>query len=140
MSQENVEIVRGALESAAPLSDYERLAPDAEFTDLPDQRLLQGMEELRAFRDSGPWGRSATLTPERYFDVDDEHVLAFVRIKAVGQRSGTPVDLAFAHEFTLHDGLIVRMKVHLDRDRVLADLGLSDQDDSANSPRSGALD
>jgi hypothetical protein len=56
MSQEDVEIVRGALESAAPLSDYERLAPDAEFdfTDLPDQRLLQGVEELRAFRDSGP--------------------------------------------------------------------------------------
>ena len=128
MSQENVEIVRGALESDAPLSDYERFAPDAEFdfTDLPDQRLLRGVEELRAFRDSGPWGRSATLTPERYFDVDDERVLAFVRIKAVGQRSGTPVDLAFAHEFTLRRGLIVRMKIHLDRDRALADLGLED--------------
>ena len=49
MSQENVEIVRGALESDAPLSDYERFAPDAEFdfTDLPDQRLLRGASVSR---------------------------------------------------------------------------------------------
>jgi hypothetical protein len=32
------------------------------------------------------------------------------------------------------------MKVHLDRDRALADLGLRNQDDTANSPRSGPLD
>ena len=128
MSQENVEIVRGALESAAPLSDSEWFAPDADFdfTDLPDQRLLRGVEELRAFRDSGPWGRSATLTPERYFDVDDERVLAFVRMKAVGQQSGTPVDFAVAHEFTLRHGLIVRLKVHLDRDRALKAVGLEE--------------
>jgi hypothetical protein len=66
MSQENVQIVREVLESATPLSDSERFTPDAEFdfTDLPDQRPMRGGDELRAFRDSGPWGRSATVTPE----------------------------------------------------------------------------
>jgi hypothetical protein len=87
---------------------------------------ISGCCEARAFRDSGPWGRSARLTPERYFDVDDERFLAFVRIKAVGQRSGTPVDLAFAHEFTLRRGLIVRMKIHIDRARAMSDLGLEE--------------
>jgi hypothetical protein len=128
MSQENVEIVREALEGAASLSDYERLAPDVEFdfTALPDQRLLRGVEELRAFRDSGPFGRSVSLTPERYFDVDDERVLVFTHARAVGQQGGTPVDLAGAHEFTLRRGLIVRMKVHLDRTEALKAVGLEE--------------
>jgi hypothetical protein len=58
--------------------------------------------------------------------VDDERVLVFVRTRAVRQPSGTPVDLAGAHEFTVRRGLIVRMKVRLDRDRALADLGLKE--------------
>jgi hypothetical protein len=126
MSQENVEIVRQALEGTVPLTDYERLAPDAEwdFTAFPDQRLLRGVEEMRAFRDSGPWGRSVNLTPERYFDVDDERVLVFLRARAVGQMSGAPIDMAAANEFTLRDGLIVRIKVHLDRTEALKAVGL----------------
>lgn len=126
MSHENVEIVREALESATPLTDSERLAPDAEwdFTAFPDQRLLRGVEEMQAFRDSGPWGRSVSLTPERYFDVDDERVLVFLRARAVGQLSGTPIDIAAANEFTLRQGLIVRIKVHLDRAEALKAVGL----------------
>jgi hypothetical protein len=128
VSQENVEIVRKGLESASPLSDYERLASDVEFdlTDLPDQRLLRGVEELRAFRDSSPFGESISLAPERYFDIDDERVLVFVRATAVGRESGTPVHVAGAHVYTLRRGLIVHVKVHLDRDRALSAVGLAD--------------
>ena len=129
MSQENVEIVREAFASAGPLADYERLAPDAEFdfTDAyPDQPLLRGVEELRAFRDTGPWGRSIRFIDERYFDVDDERVLVFVRATASGQQSGTPVATAFAHEFTLRGGLIVRVKVHPNRAAALKALGLKE--------------
>jgi ketosteroid isomerase-like protein len=129
VSQENVEIVREAFASAAPLTSAERLAPDAEFdfTALyPDQPLLRGIDEMRAFRDSGPWGRSIHFTAERYFDVDDERVLVFVRASASGQQSGTPVETAIAHEFTLRDGWIVRVTVHPDRAEALKAVGLEE--------------
>jgi ketosteroid isomerase-like protein len=128
VSQENVEIVREALESGVPLTDYERLAPDAEFdfTAFPDQRLLRGVQEMRAFRDSGPFGRSVSFAVERYFDVDEERVLVFVRATMVGQQSGAPVDNAGAQEFTLRGGLIVRMKVYADRSEALRAVGLKE--------------
>ena len=113
--------------SGAPLASYKRLAPDAEFdftAAYPDQPLLRGVEQMRTFRDSGPWGPSISFEAERYFDVDDERVLVFVRATASGQLSGTPVETAIAHEFTLRDGLIVRVKVHRNRDEALKAVGL----------------
>jgi len=129
MSAENVDIVREAFASAGPLADYKRLAPDAEFdftAAYPDQPLLRGVEELRAFRDTGPWGKSMRFTAERYFDVDDERVLVFVRATALGQQSGTPVATAFAHEFVLREGLIVRVRVHPNRAEALKAVGLQE--------------
>jgi hypothetical protein len=127
VSAENVEIVRAAFASADPLSSYERLAPDAEFdftAIYPDQPLLRGIEQIRAFRDSGPWGKSIKFTAERFFEVDEERVLVFVRATASGQQSGTPVEAAVAHEFTLREGLIVRVKIHPSRIEALEDVGL----------------
>jgi hypothetical protein len=127
VSEQNVEIVRAAFASADPLSSYERLALDAEFdftAIYPDQPLLRGIEQIRAFRDSGPWGKSITFTAERYFDVDEERVLVFVHATASGQHSGIPVEAAVAHEFTLREGLIVRVKIHLSRLEALEDVGL----------------
>ena len=129
MSRENLEIVREAFATGGPLADYKRLAPDAEFdftAAYPDQPTLRGAEQMRAFRDSGPWGRSISFEAERYFDVDDERVLVFVRATASGQLSGTPVETAIAHEFTLRDGLIVRVKVHRNRDEALKAVGLEE--------------
>jgi ketosteroid isomerase-like protein len=129
VTQENVDIVRAAFASAGPLSSYERLAPDAvfDFTAVyPDQPLLRGVEQMRAFRDSGPWGRSIRFEAERYFDVDEERVLVFVRGIASGQQSGTPVEAAVAHEFTLREGLIVRVKVHPSRVEALKAVGLEE--------------
>ena len=105
------------------------IAPDAEFdftAVYPDQPVLRGTEEMRSFRDRGPWGQSIRFQPERYFDVDDERVLVFVRVTSTGQASGTPVETRIAHEFMLRDTLIVRVKVHRDRSQALADLGLEE--------------
>jgi hypothetical protein len=127
VSRENVEIVRQAFESAAPLTNAPNVARDAvfDFTALyPDKPVLRGVEEMRAFRDSGPWGSSISFTAERYFEVDDERVLVFVRATASGQRSGTPVVTELAHEFTLHRGEIVRVKVHPDRELAFKAVGL----------------
>jgi hypothetical protein len=130
MSQANVEIVREAYLDPAPLASATHVAPDAEFdfTALyPDQPVLVGVEEMRSFRDAGPWGRSIHFEPERYFDVDDERVLVFVRAIAIGQESGAPVSTHIAHEFTIRGGLIVRVKVHRDRPTALAAVGLAER-------------
>jgi ketosteroid isomerase-like protein len=128
MSQENVEIVRRAFDSAGPLTSAASLASDAEF-DLtalyPDQPLLRGVDEMRRFRDTGPWGASTSFAAERYFEVDEERVLVFVCATAAGRGSGTPVESKLAHEFTLRHGLIVRVKVHPDREQALKALGLA---------------
>lgn len=129
VSEENLEIVRQAFASAAPLSDADRLAPDAEFdfTALyPDRPVLRGVEEMRVFRDTGPWGKSIRFAPERYFEVDDERVLVLVRATASGKQSGAPVATKLAHEFTLRQGRIVRIKLYLDWAEALKAVGLDE--------------
>jgi ketosteroid isomerase-like protein len=127
VSQQNVETIRNAyaepdwMTTLAPL-----IAPDAEFdfTALyPDQPILRGLEQMRAFRTEGPWGR-LRFEPERFFDVDDERVLVFVRAVGTGKQSGAEAEARVAHEFTLRDGLLVRIKLYADRDEALAAAGL----------------
>jgi hypothetical protein len=130
MSHENLEIVREAYGDPAGLSGNVRVHPRAEFdfTDLyPDQPLLRGVDAMRRFRDTGPWGRSISFEPERFFEVDEERVLVIARVTAAGRGSGTPVSTEIAHEFTLRGGLIVHVKVHRDASAALGSLGLGGQ-------------
>jgi ketosteroid isomerase-like protein len=132
MSQENVELVRSVYADPSGLTAGAsgKVAPDAEFdftAVFPDRPLVRGVEELRRFRDRGPWGGSPIhFEPERFFDVDDERVLVFVRVSATGHGSGAPVELRAAHEFTIRDELVVRFKVYRDRDKALEAAGLSE--------------
>jgi SnoaL-like domain len=110
-----------------PLSGGAEIAPEAEFdftAIYPDQPVLLGVEQMRAFRDAGPWGRSIHFGPERYFDVDDERVLVFVRVTSTGRASGAGVETRIAQEFTIREGLIVRVKVHRDRSEALEAMGI----------------
>ena len=130
MSQENVEFVREIYADPRGLigTASEKAAPDVEFdfTDAyPDRPVLKGVEEMRRFRDTGPWsGSPIHIEPERFFDLDDERVLAFVRVSATGQESGVEVEIRPAHEFTIRDGLIVRFKAYADRKQALEAAGL----------------
>jgi ketosteroid isomerase-like protein len=130
MSQENVEIVRSVYADPGGLTAGAsgKVAPDAEFdftTVFPDRPLVRGVRELRRFRDSGPWrGSPIRFDPERFFDVDDERVLVFVRVSTTGHGSGAPVELQAAHEFTIRDERVVRFKVYGDRDQALKAAGL----------------
>ena len=129
MSQENVEIVREIYEGSGVLLDAHHVAPDAEFdftAMYPEQPVLRGTEEMRGFRDGGPWGQSTNFDPESYFDVDDERVLVFVRATSTGRASGTPIETRIAHEFTIRNRLIVRVKVHRDRSEALKAVGLEE--------------
>jgi ketosteroid isomerase-like protein len=107
-----------------------KVAPDAEFdftAVYPDEPIVRGIAELRRFRDSGPWGGSPVqFEPERFFEVDDERVLAFVRVSATGQQSGAQVDTRVAHEFTIRAGQVVRFKVYENRDQALEAVGLAE--------------
>jgi ketosteroid isomerase-like protein len=128
MSQENVEQVRRFYREPDPLTAMAaRVHPDVEvdFTAVyPDRPVLRGLDEVRRFRAEGPWGE-LHFEPERFFDVDDERVLVFVRVAARGKESGVPVESPpVAHEFTIRDGLLLRLRVYADRDRALEAAGL----------------
>ncbi len=130
MSEENVEAVRQSYRTPGALfaTWAERMAPKAEFdftAVYPDRPLMYGIEELRRFREEGPW-EELSFEPEDFVDVDDERVLVLVKVHATGTGSGVPVELLNAHEFTIRDGFLVRFKVYGDRDQALAAAGLSE--------------
>jgi ketosteroid isomerase-like protein len=62
--------------------------------------------------------------PERFFEVDAERVLVFVRASATGQESGAQVEIQAAHDFTIRDGLVVRFRAYPNRDQALEAAGL----------------
>jgi hypothetical protein len=132
MSQENVEIVRCVYADREGLTAGAsgKVAPEAEFdftAVYPDRPIMRGIEELRRFRDSGPWsGSPIHFEPERFFDVDDERVLVFARVSAKGRESGANVEIEVAHEFTIRERRVVRFTVHASRTEALEALGLSE--------------
>jgi ketosteroid isomerase-like protein len=123
---ENIDLVREAYR-VGPLTSAEHLAPDAEFdfrAVYPDQPVLRGVEAMRAFRDTGPWGESISFEPEQFLAAGEDTVLVLVRATAQGRGSGAPVERRIAHEITLRDGMIVRVKVHGDQHTARKALGL----------------
>jgi ketosteroid isomerase-like protein len=132
MSRQNVDIARRAYELAdreGTAVALQLLAPDFELdmsSLYPDAPVIRGIDNLLRWTDGGPWGGSTRLQAERFFDVDDERVLVFIRGTATGEGSGVPVEIRDAHELTIRDGLIVRCKVHRDQDAALEAVGLSE--------------
>jgi hypothetical protein len=132
MSEENVEIVRGIYAEPDGITGAasERLAADVKFdftSVYPDRRILQGAEEVREFRETGPWrGSPISFKPERFFDVDDEHVLVLVQVSVVGTESGIAIEIEAAHDFTIRDGMVVYFKVYGNRDAALEAAGLAE--------------
>jgi ketosteroid isomerase-like protein len=136
MSQENVELVSRVygdfglsprlVEEAAQAG---LIAPDAEFDYsalLPDGPIFRGVEAWGEHADSSPWGGSLKLASERIFDVDDERVLVFVHSSGEGEGSGAAVEGRTATEFTIRDGVIVRIKLYKDRTEALEAAGLQE--------------
>jgi len=139
MSQENVDFVRRTFAEFdagdSPQAAVEEIvrtglaAPDTEFdysAMYPDGPILRGFEAWREFIENLPWGLSLNGEPERFFDVDDERVLVFMRIAAEGEGSGAPVEIRSAYEFTIRDGVFVRWKVYADRTEALEAAGLQE--------------
>jgi ketosteroid isomerase-like protein len=92
----------------------------------PDGPIIRGLEASLGYLDSLPWGGSLKVEAERFFDVDDERVVVFVRATATGEGSGVPVEMRDAHEFTIRDGVFVRWRLYADRTEALEAAGLSE--------------
>jgi hypothetical protein len=130
MSEQNMRLVRDAYASTGALfaSFSDRMAPRAEFdftAIYPERPVLKGIEALRRFREQGPW-EELQYEPSRFLAVDDERTLVLVKVSAIGRGSGVPVEILNAHEWTIHDGLLVRFKVYRDQTEALEAAGLSE--------------
>jgi ketosteroid isomerase-like protein len=135
MASANVDLVRsiyaaweqgdfGSVEWANPQIEYEHAdgPSPARWTGLLGlakgyREWLAGWEEIRVFADD-------------YREVDEERVLVLVHSKGHGRTSGLELEQiqtrGGANLFHVRDGKVTRLVLYYDRDRALADLGLTD--------------
>jgi hypothetical protein len=74
-----------------------------------------------------------SVTAEEYRELDDELIVVLHRFRARGKMSGLQIDEDLtkgAVLFALHQGRVRRLVTYLRRDRALADLGLTPEDEA----------
>jgi ketosteroid isomerase-like protein len=133
MSQENVEIVRAALEvygrgeldALAEIFDPEldwRAAEGA----LDDAGPIHGVEAMRAYlQDWLDDFDELSLEPEELIDAG-EQVVAVQRMRGRAKASGIETELRFAVVYTIREGKIVRGREYWERAQALDAVGLQD--------------
>jgi ketosteroid isomerase-like protein len=132
MSQENVEVVRHALE-AWNRDDVDAallfIHPNAEWRQPPDLFLglgsaYHGHTGVREWWkvNKEPWEYFKAHI-ERAVEVGDK-VVTGVRFEAVGRESGAKVELPFANVWELRGGLIVRFTAYYSLEEALEAVGL----------------
>ena len=133
MSQENVEIVRGAYERFATTgrSDPDIATPDfvwdmSNFHGWPEQQVYEGVEGAETFLSdwTSAWD-DWELELEGLRDAGDK-VLALVRQRGRSKAAGMPVDMSFAQVWTLRDGKEARMEMYSDPSEALKAVGLEE--------------
>jgi ketosteroid isomerase-like protein len=129
MSQENVEIVRLALEAFAkqgpeavlPFLDPNVIVFDP---DLPGAGSFEGHDGFLAFTEQVLDAfEDYRVESERLLDADDR-VVAFLHHRGRGKGSGAPIELRDAQVWTLQEGQAKRIDLYLDRERALEAAGL----------------
>ena len=133
MSRENVDLVRSlyAAWERGDFSSMEWAHPEIEwvFADGPDPGSRTGVAGMaEGYRGwLGAW-EEFRVEPEEYRELDSERVLVLTRWGGRGKTSG--LDLGQmrtkgAHLFHVHGEKVTRFVVYFDRERALADLGLT---------------
>jgi ketosteroid isomerase-like protein len=132
MSQENVEIVRSALE-AGSRNDWNAVTafvdPNVEWVEMPslgpDASSYTGIEELRQAMNSwmGMWS-DYDVEVARYADAGDNVVVLF-RERGHGGVSGAAVERELGEVFTLQGGKVMRVRLYGRWDEALEAAGLS---------------
>ena len=142
MSQENVEIVRRAVElfneSGVTGPGLNLLfTEDAEFHEPPEQpapRIARGREEVRMLMDEfdSAWEEHRSEPKEiRAVGIDKVLLISVEHFKG---RDGIELEAPHAAIFTLRDRKIVRWESFWDRRRALKAVGLPEQDAPTDSP------
>ncbi len=134
MSQENVEIVRRAVEAFNrtgfdAFADTELIAEDVEFHEPPEQpapRTARGREEVRklASEFDDAWTEH-TSVPEEIRAVGSDKVL-LVTVERFKGRDGIELEAPFAAIFTLRDSKITCWEAFWDKAKALRAVGLSE--------------
>jgi ketosteroid isomerase-like protein len=133
MSEENVEIVRRAVEA------YERegldgsmryYAPEIEWTATPtaiDRATYRGHDGMRRlFGDFDDEFDDLRFDVEELIDASDQ-VIVTIRIGGRGRASGAPVDRTWSFVCSLRDGMIYRVRAYNERAEALEAAGLSEE-------------
>jgi ketosteroid isomerase-like protein len=134
MSEENVEIVRRAVElfneqGIGGSGADELVTDDLEFHEPPEQpapRTARGLEEVRRLfgEFEAAWAGHKS-EPEEIRAVDADRVL-LLSVERFKGRDGIELEAPFAAIFTLRDGRIARWQAFWDREKALEAAGLSE--------------
>jgi ketosteroid isomerase-like protein len=134
MSQENVQLV-SSIFSAWERGDYSSTGwahPEIEFVwaDGPSPGSWTGLAGMAAGVREGlsPWDEFH-IEAEEYRELDGERVLVLQHFGGRGKKSGLELGqmrTKGAHVFHVRGGKVTRIVFYMDRERALADLGLSE--------------
>jgi ketosteroid isomerase-like protein len=140
MASANLDLVR-SIYAAIGRGDYGSAAwadPSIEYVhaDGPEPSVVTGLDGMaQAMRSIFGAFRELRSEAEDYRELDAERVLVLVRASGRGKMSALPIDQKGAEIFEIHDGKVTRIIVYFDRDRALADLGLTPDGIPADSQR-----
>jgi ketosteroid isomerase-like protein len=141
MSQENVEMVRSIYE-AWERGDFGTAGwadPEIEFVsaDGPTPGTWTGVAGMtEAWREVLSAWDDLRLTVDEYRELDDHRVLVLFRFSGRGKTSGLDLgqmQAEVANVVFVRNGKVTRLVTYWDRERALADLGLSKQDAPADA-------
>jgi ketosteroid isomerase-like protein len=134
MSQENVEIVRQVYDLwnrgdiAAATEMFDPAVVWHGYTHLPDSGRRDGVDEVRRWVTdfAEAWGE-IRVTTERLVDVDEDSVLALVRMSGRGRDSGVAVSSGLdGHVWTIRARKVVAVRMYQGVHEALEAVGLSD--------------
>ena len=133
MSQENVEIVRGAYERFSTTGQFDAQIATSDFVwDMsnfdgwPEQQVYEGVAGAETFLSSwtSVWDEWE-LELEGLRDAGDK-VVALLRQRGRSRAAGMLVDMSFAQVWTLRDGKEARMEMYSDPSEALKAVGLEE--------------
>ncbi|MEK6272992.1 MAG: nuclear transport factor 2 family protein [Actinomycetota bacterium] len=132
MSQENVEIVRGAYE-AVNRGDIDGVldlcSPDVEWQDLAgiDTSAGTGKDAVRAYFETvmEPW-EEVRREAEEIIDLGGDRVLVLFHMTGRGKGNGIEVDARAGDLLTIREGRLVRWVGYPDRAKALEAAGLGE--------------
>ena len=127
MSQENVDVVRLALEASTRRDNEATFAlydPEVEIYGLVDGAVYRGLSGVRVFfRDWFAAWRELSYDAEEWIDAGDD-VIAALHVQARGRQSGVPVERREWHVWTLRGSKLWRLRVYATKTESLEAVGL----------------